>query len=100
MRFSTSAAVFTLLSYAASVQAIYFTYPQASTVWTTAFGQTMTWHYQAGDAIVGTFLLYSADESHYISLGTQIQLQTESLAFPSKIALTSTTKTYVGVFVR
>lgn len=51
---ATSTAFLALLEFAA---ATYFTSPQTSTVWDTAPGQVITWHYQAGGAAVGDIIL-------------------------------------------
>jgi hypothetical protein len=52
--FATSTAFLALLEF---VSATYFTSPQTSTVWQTAPGQVITWHYQAGGAAVGDIVL-------------------------------------------
>lgn len=43
-------------------RALYFTAPQASTVWSTPQGQLITWYHQAGDALVGDILLQNVAE--------------------------------------
>ncbi|GAA5822630.1 hypothetical protein JCM11251_004324 [Rhodosporidiobolus azoricus] len=77
----------------ALVSATYFTSPQQSTVWDTAAGQTITWKYQAGGASRGDILLASAAANPKAALTTavasNVDLTTESLTFPSGVALRS-----------
>lgn len=46
-----------LAAFSTCVSATYFTAPAASTVWTTAAGQDITWKYQPGGAPNGDIIL-------------------------------------------
>ncbi|GAA5894529.1 hypothetical protein JCM5296_005121 [Sporobolomyces johnsonii] len=98
-RFIVSSAVLALLP--SLVSATYFTSPQDSTVWDTAVGQTITWYFQAGGATTGDLVLEavtlnsnSQSPGSNVTVGSSIDLTSESYTFPSGVALRSNTKTY------
>ncbi|GAA5983437.1 hypothetical protein JCM5350_007650 [Sporobolomyces pararoseus] len=91
---TTSTAFLALLEL---VSATYFTSPQASTVWQAAPGQVITWHYQAGGAAVGDIVLQAnglGGAGATVTVASQVDLTTESLTFPSGVALRSNTGQY------
>ncbi|GAA5877418.1 hypothetical protein JCM16303_003325 [Sporobolomyces ruberrimus] len=97
MRSTTATSLTTFLALLEFVSATYFTSPQSSTVWQSAPGQTITWHYQAGGAAVGDIVLQAqglGGPGSTITVASQVDLTTESLTFPSDVALRSNTGQY------
>ncbi|GAA6060157.1 hypothetical protein JCM10212_001454, partial [Sporobolomyces blumeae] len=94
------ASTLTLVAFLSAVSltsATYFTSPQSSTVWSTAPGQTITWHFQAGGAAVGDIVLQAVGLSgsgSTVTVASAVDLTTESLTFPSGVALRSNTQQY------
>ncbi|GAA5863781.1 hypothetical protein JCM3774_001156 [Rhodotorula dairenensis] len=99
------AAVLALLASSVSVSATYFTSPTASTVWTNAAGQDITWKYQAGGAPKGDILLVgmSAGGSPITSMplvvATDVDLTSESTTFPDGLQLRTATRQYTLLMV-
>ncbi|BGP13720.1 hypothetical protein JCM10213v2_001655 [Rhodosporidiobolus nylandii] len=93
------------LALPALVSATYFTAPQQSTVWDTAVGQTITWHFQAGGASNGDIVLQAVGlgsnpkSGQSVTVASDVDLTSESLTFPSGVALRSATQNYYLLMV-
>ncbi|KWU41390.1 hypothetical protein RHOSPDRAFT_27650 [Rhodotorula sp. JG-1b] len=88
-----------------SVSATYFTSPTASTVWTNAAGEDITWKYQPGGAPNGDILLLGMSPTGTpitttpLTVATDVDLTSESITFPDGLQLRTATRQYMLLMV-